>query len=345
MRDDDQTRMVAVPFVRRGVWPAIRDGTFAATIDGDSPDGCAVALLGLPDDTGVRLNGGRPGAAEGPAAFRAALARFGTTFDLGAERPLAVHVFDAGDVEPSGGGDEAALEQTHARVEAAVGALHARGMVTVAVGGGHDLTYPAVAAVAAARGRERGPGRGPAPGREPGRGPALGGVNLDAHLDVRERVGSGMAFRRLIAGGHLDPRAFVEVGLGRFVNDADDVAWLRAQGARLLTADAILDQGLPVESVLERALAPGLGFVSIDLDGIDGAAAPGVSALNPCGLGVRHACRLAEAAGRDVRVVHFDIMELCPRHDEAGRTARIAALLWMSFIAGFAARAEAGLPP
>jgi formimidoylglutamase len=355
MADDDKTRMVAgpfavpvtvpvtvpfsVPFVRPGVWPAIRRGTFAATIDGDSPEGCAVALLGLPDDTGVRLNGGRPGAAEGPAAFRAALARFGTTFDLGPERPLAVHVFDAGDVEPSGGGDEAALEQTHARVEAAVGALHARGMVTVAVGGGHDLTYPAVAAVAAVRGRGRGAGRGP------GRGPALGGVNLDAHLDVRERVGSGMAFRRLIAGGHLDPRAFVEVGLGRFVNDADDVAWLRAQGAHLLTADAILDQGLAVESVLEEALAPGLGFVSIDLDGIDGAAAPGVSALNPCGLGVRHACRLAEAAGRDARVAHFDIMELCPRHDEAGRTARIAALLWMSFIAGFAARAEAAPSP
>jgi arginase family enzyme len=349
MHEDDKTRMVAVPFVRRGAWPAIRPGTFAATIDGDSPEGCAVALLGLPDDTGVRLNGGRPGAAEGPAAFRAALARFGTTFDLGADRPLAVHVFDAGDVEPSGGGDEAALEQTHARVEAAVGALHARGMVTVAVGGGHDLTYPAVAAVAAARangrGRGREPGPGPGPGRGPGRGRPLGGVNLDAHLDVRERVGSGMAFRRLIAGGHLDPHAFVEVGLGRFANDADDVAWLRAQGAHLLTADAILDEGLPVESVLEEALAPGLGFVSIDLDGIDGAAAPGVSAVNPCGLGVRHACRLAEAAGRDPRVAHFDIMELCPRHDEAGRTARIAALLWMSFIAGFAARAEAGPSP
>jgi formimidoylglutamase len=333
----------SVPFVRRGAWPAIRPGTFAATIDGESPEGCAVALLGLPDDTGVRLNGGRPGAAEGPTALRAALARFGTPFDLGADRALAVHVFDAGDVEPSSGGDEAALEQTHARVEAAVGALHARGMVTVAVGGGHDLTYPAVAAVAAARGRGRGGGGGG--GGRDGRGPALGGVNFDAHLDVRERVGSGMAFRRLIAGGHLDPRAFAEVGLGRFVNDADDVAWLRAQGARLLTADAILDQGLPVESVLEQALAPGLGFVSIDLDGIDGAAAPGVSALNPCGLGVRHACLLAEAAGRDARVAHFDIMELCPRHDEAGRTARIAALLWMSFIAGFAARAGAAPSP
>ena len=48
-------------------------GRFAGTIRHDSPDGCAIALLGLPDDTGVGLNNGRPGAKDGPAAFRAAL--------------------------------------------------------------------------------------------------------------------------------------------------------------------------------------------------------------------------------------------------------------------------------
>jgi formimidoylglutamase len=311
-----------IPFTHPAEWPPIRPGRFAETIRrGGEPAHGGVALIGLPDDLGVRLNGGRPGAAEGPRALRAALAAFGTTWDLGAGAPLAVDVVDAGDVEPAPGDGEAALLETHARVEAAVGALYDAGCVTVGIGGGHDLTLPCVTAASRRYGR------------------ALGGVNLDAHLDVRERIGSGMPFRRLITGGFLDPRKFVEFGLGRFANDRGDVEWLRAQGASLLTVEEAADHA-PVE-VLERALTgPGFGFVSIDLDGIDAAFAPGVSALNPMGLGVRDACRLAEAAGRDPRVVHFDIMELSPPQDQHGRTARVAALLFLSFIAGLAGRRE-----
>jgi len=307
-----------IPFTRPAEWPPIRPGRFAETIRrGGEPAPGAVALIGLPDDLGVRLNGGRPGAAEGPRAFRAALAAFGTTWDLGASAPLAVDVIDAGDVEPAAGDGEAALLETHAHVEAAVATLHEAGCVTVGIGGGHDLTLPSVTAAARRYGQ------------------ALGGVNLDAHLDVRERVGSGMPFRRLITGGFLDPRAFVELGLGRFANDRGDVEWLSAQRAWLLTVEQAAEH--TPGQVLERALAgPGLGFVSIDLDGIDAASAPGVSALNPMGLGVRDACRLAEAAGRDPRVVHFDIMELSPPHDQHGRTARVAALLFLTFIAGLA---------
>ena len=309
-----------VPFTRPAPWPPVRPGRFAATIETRSIEGCPLAMLGLPDDTGVRLNGGRPGAADGPRAFRAALASYGATFDLEADAPLDVRVFDAGDLEPAGGGDEAALYRTHERVEAAVGALQDAGCVTVAIGGGHDLTLPSVAAVARRRGG------------------AVGGINLDAHLDVRERVGSGMPFRRLIEAGHLDPRAFVELGLGRFANEPADVEWLRARGGRLVSADAVRDGRVGLAEVFAEALGPGAGFVSIDLDGIDAAHAPGVSALNPRGLGVRDAERVADAAGRDSRVRHFDIMELCPPHDAEDRTARVAALLFLSFVAGYRER-------
>ena len=43
-------------------WPAVAAGRFAAAVRTDDPEECTVALLGLPDDLGVRLNGGRPGA-------------------------------------------------------------------------------------------------------------------------------------------------------------------------------------------------------------------------------------------------------------------------------------------
>jgi formiminoglutamase len=78
--------------------------------------------------------------------------------------------------------------------------------------------------------------------------------------------------------------------------------------------------------------------LSIDLDGIDAAQAPGVSARNPLGLGVAHAAELAEAAGLRREIKHFDVMELCPAHDTDERTAHVAAYLFLSFMAGYARR-------
>jgi formimidoylglutamase len=274
----------------------------------------------LPDDLGVQLNGGRPGARTGPSQFRAALAGFGVAWDGLAERELDVHVFDAGDVEPAPGEDESALFETHRRVLEAVSYLHEHGLIPVCVGGGHDLSLPSIAALSRASG---------AP---------LGGINLDAHLDVRARVGSGMPFRRLIEAGQLDPRRFAEVGLGRFSNDAGDLEWIRARGARLLFAEALLERGLDVADLLAHAASGGPAFVSIDLDGLDQSAAPAVSAPSPLGVRLHDALRLAEAAGAHPLVRHFDLMEFCPRFDLDSRTARSAVLLFLHFLAGLLVR-------
>ena len=304
-------------------WPASRPGRLAENVRLESPEGCRVALLGLPDDTGVRLNFGRPGASEGPGAFRTALAKLGTTFDGLQQRDLTgLAFFDAGDVEPAPGADEAALLATHARVEAAALELHERGLVVVGIGGGHDLSLPTLTALSKHVGG------------------AVGGINVDAHLDVRERVGSGMPFRRLIEGQLLEPRAFVELGLGRFANDRTDFEWLSGRGAELILVNTVLRDGVQAESLLGRATQTGAGFLSIDLDGIDGALAPGVSAPSPLGLRLEHAEELAEAAGAHPAIQHFDLMELCPAHDVAGRTARVAAHLFLCFMAGFERRSR-----
>ncbi|HVZ94348.1 MAG TPA: formimidoylglutamase [Phycisphaerales bacterium] len=328
-----------VPHTNTANWPTIAPDRFVSTFRTDSPEGCAVALLGLPDDTGVRLNNGRAGAAHGPAAFRAALARYGTAFDAGHRRAIPVNVFDAGDVMPSGGSGrtpgEAELHETHRRVTDACAALHQLGLTVVCVGGGHDLTFPAVRAMA-----------GHAAGM-------VGGINFDAHLDVRETVGSGMPYRALIEGGFLDGKRFVEYGISRFASVREHVEFLLLRHATIVTNDeARADEAGSVE----RALAAARGddaaspmFVSIDLDGIDGASAPGVSAVNPAGLSVHHAAAMAGAAGREPRVRHFDIMELNPVHDDPawdakaqtpGRTARIAAHLFMAFVAAVGGRAD-----
>ena len=327
-----------LPHTTPADWPVIGAGRFAAGIRRESTEGCRIALVGLPDDLGVRLNHGRVGAAMGPRAFRGALARYGVGYDSAAGRELGGGwVFAGGDVTPARGSDAEALHATHVRVTEALAAVHAHGLVPVCIGGGHDLTFPTVRALAQRVGRP------------------VGGINVDAHLDVREAPGSGMPFRSLIEGKFLDAQRFVTLGAGRFANLREHVEYLLTRKATITDIDTALEQRFAAKDAMARAFAPmsngkpgPAGFVSIDMDAIDGSQAPGVSAVNPQGLSVAMVCDMARRAGAHPAVRHFDIMELNPAHDEpafdppaseaVGRTARVAALVFLSFVAGFAER-------
>ena len=287
-----------IRFTQPAKWRAVAPGRFASTIRRDVPDGCAVALLGLPDDRGVKLNHGRTGAARGPAAFRAALASYGAAEPSSGPWPL---VFDAGDVRPG-----RSLDETHDRVTVATSALLERGLFPIAIGGGHDLTFPFVRAVAA-------------------KFPKLAGIYFDAHLDVRETAGSGMAFRRLIEDCGV-PALHLH-GFRPFVNSREHFAWFQAHGGIRHPDGAKV--ALPRAKNL---------FVSFDLDVLDASCAPGVSALNPAGWSARKAAAWVRACGADERVRCFDLMELNPRFDPDARTARVAAHLFLSFLSGFVER-------
>ncbi len=267
-----------------------------ASIELESPSGCDIAILGLPDDTGVKLNGGRVGAAKGPKAFREALARYGSATPGGHDW---ARIFDAGDVDVGG-----SLEETHQNVAEAAIALHELGLFPVAIGGGHDLTLPFVRAAS-----ER-------------FGAGMVGVYFDAHLDVRDKEGSGMPFRRLIETGAA--RELHVHGLDRFANSREHVRWFEAHGGR-------------IERFAPESLWPaGELFVSLDMDVIDQAYAPGVSAMNPNGWSAGFTERWVRAAARQPSLRCFDIMELNPAVDESGRTSRLAARLFLAFIEEFA---------
>lgn len=332
-----------IPHVTPPLWPETRPGRFAAAILRNSSellDGaeareaigkCRVALLGMPDDTGVSMNGGRPGAREGPNALRAALARYGVARPMaevlpadgtapGSETPYP-HVFDVGNIVP--GTD---IHETHARVTEAVGAILDLGLLPIGIGGGHDLTFPFVRAVAQ-------------------RYSPLSGVYLDAHLDVRAEVGSGMPFRRLVE--ECGVRSLTCIGADPLSNSREHYEWFISQGGRVAEAEEATSAGapLPAPALLRRAssssLEPEHLFVSLDLDVLDAAYAPGVSATNPCGLTPRQVARYVHAAGRSPAVRCFDVMELCPAHDEGGRTARVAARMVLEFLRGVAERVAA----
>jgi len=300
-------------------WPkgalAPDTGRFASTITLELPDGprdeCPIALLGIPDDVGVNLNRGRAGAAHGPRAFRDALSRYA------AARPAAFdwpRVYDAGDVIPADPDDNdlvGTMRTTHDRVTEAAAALHERGFLPVLIGGGHDLTFPFVRALA-------------------NRSSAIRGIYFDPHLDVRPEPGSGMPFRALLEMPSV--KGLQNFGFSEMANSREHLEWFLANGGELgedIDIDNALDDSDPDQPDL---------FVSLDLDVIDMAFAPGVSAMNPAGWTSRHAEAAVFAAGMSNRVRCFDMMELCPPHDVNARTARLAAHLFLTFLRGFTER-------
>lgn len=288
-----------IPNVSGPDWASeISPSRFASTIRTD-PEGCAIALLGMPDDTGVRMNNGRVGAVGGPAAFRSALASYGTAHPADMRWPL---VYDAGDVVPA---DE--IHETHDRVTLAVDELLKGGLFPIGIGGGHDLTYPFVRAVAK-------------------RHSPMTGIYFDAHLDVREQVGSGMPFRRLIEDCGV--KALHVHGLDLNANGQGHVDWFEDH-------NGTIDAFQPGDPWPDTDL-----FVSLDLDVIDQAFAPGVSAMNPNGWTPQLVHDWARAGGANSNVRCFDIMELNPTFDQGGRTARLAASVFLSFLRGYTERSS-----
>ncbi|MBX3389483.1 MAG: arginase family protein [Phycisphaeraceae bacterium] len=259
----------------------------------------------MPDDLGVHLNNGRPGAREGPHAIRDALSRYGVASQFLCELPA---VFDAGDVVPAEGQDAQALARTHDRVSEATEALARRGMLVIGFGGGHDLTYALVRGVARARGS------------------LMPGIYFDAHLDVRDTPGSGMSFRRLLDENIASNLRIV--GFNPLVNQREHAEWFIKHRGVIAPAGSDPLGGIDTNG----------GFVSVDLDCVDMGAAPGVSAPNPAGLGPRELADAMERLGQHYNLRCLDFMELCPPHDEGGRTARLAAHLLLSFLRGIGLR-------
>jgi arginase family enzyme len=301
---------VPIPFTQPPAYPpGISPTRFASTIRTDSARDCQVGLLGLAHDLGVKLNNGRPGAKDGPRAFREALCKYGVADPHGFDWPK---VFDAGDIIPAEGETEEALHETHRRVTAATKAILDLGLFPIAIGGGHDLTFPFVRGVIEWH-------------REKKNEKIEHGIYFDAHLDVRETVGSGMPFRRLIEDcgiKHLDL-----YGINPFANSRAHVQWFLSHGGHLRAWNATPDP---------QARAP--FFASLDLDVLDASVAPGVSAINPNGalLSTIENAVFHPALAPGLR--GFDIMELNPRFDIDGRTARVAAHLFLTFLRGYAQR-------
>jgi len=274
------------------------------------------ALLGFACDEGVARNQGRAGAVEGPLALRRALA--GLAWH-GAAAP-----WDAGDVLV----EEEALEDAQAELGAHVARLLAGGHLPLVLGGGHEVAYGSFLGLAAHLAGQQ----APAPAGQQRRAPVVAVVNLDAHLDLRVgRASSGTPFRQVAEACAARGWPFRYLCLG--LDEASNTAALLDTAARLgarwrrdrdCTPARLGEVRAALAATLDGADAVHL---TVDLDALPSAVAPGVSAPAARGL----ALEVVEAVLDDVlasgKLRLFEVAELCPRLDVDGRTARVAARL------------------
>lgn len=273
-------------------------------------------ILGFPTDEGVRRNGGRPGAAGGPAAIREQFYKL-TPDARQAElfTELLRQTVDLGDLAVS-----ADLEADQAALGKIIAPFLAKGIFIIILGGGHETAYGHFLGYVEA-------------------GLDVSILNWDAHADVRPlkdgKGHSGSSFRQALE--HLSRRCkqYSVAGLQSASVAASHLQFIQDRGGSATLASA-LSGSSPQE--LTNA-GQGAKYVSFDLDAVDAAFASGVSA--PCVNGLSPALWLeaAHAAGQTSFVRSIDIVELNPLFDQDNRTARLAARTVWEVLSGLARRA------
>ncbi|WP_435103571.1 formimidoylglutamase [Arhodomonas sp. AD133] len=275
----------------------------------DEAAGPGAALIGFTSDAGVRRNHGRTGAVGGPSAIRRALAG------------LAWHrngpAFDAGDVRC----EDDALENAQSRLGGRVTGLLDAGHRPIVMGGGHEVAY----------GSWQGIARHLEAGTQP---PRVGIVNLDAHFDLRDPAhvrSSGTPFAQIaedcLARGW--PFHYACLGVSRASNTralfqrADTLGVLVREDREITAAGlAKVDDALTAFiDACERV------YLTIDLDVLPAAEAPGVSAPAARGVSLALLEPLIERVRDSGKLLLADIAELNPDYDIDNRTARVAARL------------------
>ncbi|MFY0608025.1 MAG: formimidoylglutamase [Cyclobacteriaceae bacterium] len=267
-----------------------------------------IAILGFESDEGVRRNNGRIGAKDGPNQIRKAMAKLAVHFD-----PADLKIFDAGNVSV----EDQDLERGQAELAQKVSQLLNAGYFPILLGGGHEIAY--------------GHGSGILDYLHQTGNQSLGIINIDAHFDVRTYDSgphSGSPFRQLLGrnGQEKTEVKYFPIGINPAANQPALFEFMGEAGQSFVLLEEIQENDRQwlfdrVDAFIERVDHL---YITLDLDAISGAFAPGVSAPAAMGLSPDLASQLLKHIIPSNKVISFDIAELNPKYDD-GRTAKLAA--------------------
>jgi agmatinase len=287
-----------------------------------------VAILGAPID----MSTGQRGAAYGPRYIRAD-ERIIPNVPAALQNPdtrvkpfEVLTVVDYGDAAV----DPFSIEASMAPIRELVREVAETGAIPFVLGGDHSILWPDAAAVADVHG----------PGN-------VGVLHLDTHADCGNKVFGhlvthGTPIRRLIEDEHIPARNFVQIGLHSFVVPDDELlGWMRKKGMRSHHMAEINRLGF--DAVLEKAIAEALDgpkflYLSLDIDVLDPAFAPGTGTPEPGGLTPRELLPAIRRLCHETPVVGFEVVEVAPHLDPGYTTALYARRAILEALTGIAQR-------
>jgi agmatinase len=309
-------------------------GTFCKVPLAISPSdlhGADAVIVGAPIDGRVT---NRPGARFGPRAIRAACPGTGSSrphLTLGADPLVDLLVLDYGDAEPRPGDLAGQLNLVRERV----GDVLDAGAIPVVLGGDHSLVHATVGAVSDRLGVD---------------GFCL--FQFDTHADTGEifdgRLTHGNPIRMLIEEGRLRGERLWQIGLRGYWPEPSVFDWMRTAGIRWSGMDDIEEAG--IDSVVATVIGEleHLGcpvYLSVDIDVLDPAFAPGTGTPEPGGLTVRELLRALRAVASALPIAGIEVVEVSPPYDHSDVTALAAhrcVLETLSAVAASRARSDAG---
>lgn len=265
----------------------------------------SIALIGYPDDRGIKLNGGRTGASHGPTEIRRILYKL--------VRPQDVTLFDHGDLILS-----ESLENDHELASQFTAKNEAQFWITL--GGGHDWGYSDGKSFIekCLKLKQR---------------PWI--INFDAHLDVRNTqngFNSGTPFFRLL-DAYSHKFDFYEFGIQKHCNSKYHTDYVKKNNVGVFYQDDINDESLPhiIKKLTSKHKDQPL-FVSFDIDVLSTAEAPGCSQSWPVGLSLKQCLTALSILAKNSNWERLGIYEVSPSLDVQNITSKSAALICYLFI-------------
>src|SRR3954452_17400185 len=282
--------------------------------------GVDVAIIGAPTDD---LVSDRPGTRFGPRAIRAASCPPSPHLEAGVDAMAVLKVVDFGDAAVL----PADPVRTHAAIESLVGQVVDAGALPIILGGDHSIAEPDIRAIAVKR-------------SEP-----VGLIHFDTHTDTGKTVfgaelSHGSIMYRLVEQGHVDPSRYVQIGLRGYWPGEQEFSWQRAKGITSLFMHDVRDLGIR-EGVSRAVSAVGAGpvFLSVDVDVLDPAFAPGTGTPEPGGMTSADLLWAVREIASRVELCGMDVVEVAPTMvGSADITALVADRIVRETLTGVALR-------
>jgi agmatinase len=281
--------------------------------------GFDVAILGAPMDD---LVSDRPGARFGPRAIRAASCPPGPHLESKVDAFEALKVVDFGDAAVL----PADAVRSHEAILDLVAQVHDAGALPIVLGGDHSIAEPTIRAASARYG-------------------PVGLVHFDTHTDTgREVLGvelsHGTPMFRLVEGGKVDPTRYVQIGLRGYWPGEREFAWQSEHGITSLFMHDVRELG--IEEIVGRTIGivgDGPVYLSVDVDVLDPAFAPGTGTPEPGGMTSSDLLWACRAVARELQLVGAEVVEVIPTSPGSSDiTALVADRIVREILNGIALR-------